>query len=141
MAKVCNIALRAIRVILEKDTVVPSNSPFILEGKLALREKQPDTDIRLIEPLPEATVHLSGLMVGRTLVNPADNSVPVRVLNASDDNVKLYSGTTLAMMYEADNVVVFDDTTLPLRQTSVRKENHLTMLTFRPGQKHFKIFT
>ena len=96
------VNIRAARLTLLEDTDIPPQSEQVVGGELGPQQGTIDSEYGLVEHLPYAT--LGGLLVGRTLVDPAQSNVPVRLLNVSSGPVKLRKGTTVALLHEVEAV-------------------------------------
>ena len=87
----------------EKSTVRMFDSYLLAPHEEAIlpatvRRKNCDFNSRVcvLEPIASCTDR-TGLMVCRTAVEPKQNVVPVRILNLTDEPVKVWKGTTVAM--------------------------------------------
>ena len=113
-----DLAIHVARVTLPEDTIIPATTQVILPARVELRGQQFGSKYGLTESLPGRSIE--GLLIGRALVDPTDHIVPVRVLNANNENVELNRGTVVALIHEVDDFVVTgEDESLPIRQLGV----------------------
>ena len=94
------VNIRAARLTLLEDMDIPPQSEWVVGGELGPQQGTINSEYGLVEHLPYAT--LGGLLVGQTLVDPAQSNVPVRLLNVSSGPVKLRKGTTVALLHEVE---------------------------------------
>ena len=117
-----DLAIRVARVTLQEDIIVPANTQIVLPGTAELRGQKFGSRYGLTESLPGRSIE--GLLIGRALVDPTDHVVPVRVLNANNENVELKRGTVVALIHEVDDFVVAgEDESLPIRQLGVIQDS------------------
>ncbi len=99
------------RVSVAETTTIPSRSEVILSGKVHVRGKLPNHGV--IEATPQYCKYSSGVLIGRTLVNPKQIIVPLRVINPTTSDIILYRGTNVAMVQQASEVTSSKDTSYP----------------------------
>ena len=84
------------RAILEETVDLPPHAESIIpvraEGLSHIGEKW-----GILEPVVETSYAADGLMIGRTLVNLREPSVPVRVMNLGDNPRRIKKGSVIAM--------------------------------------------
>ena len=72
---------------------------MVLDGKVKLRGNLPNSAI--IEATTQYKNRASGVVIGRTLVNPQNITVPLRVINPTTSDLFLYRGTNVALVHPA----------------------------------------
>ena len=105
----CEITLRrennissCCRVSVAETTTVPAHTEVVLPGKVHVRGRLPSNG--LIEATPKYQKCSTGIVVGRTLVNPQKVTVPLRVINPTPSDLILYRGTNVAVVQQASEV-------------------------------------
>ena len=89
------------RVSISKDVVIPPNSEMIVQGKVVDHiEKDKFCLVEGCDSFSDKT----GLLVAKTVFDPKQSYVPLRLANFSEKPVKLYKDTTTATL-EQVNVV------------------------------------
>ena len=82
------------RVIIQEDTTVPANHEVIFLASIDLRYNPGEYE-GFVEP--DGTFsQRTGLLVGRVLANATRLQTPVRLLNPSTSEIKLYKGMHVA---------------------------------------------
>ena len=95
------------RVALVKNVVVPANCEIITAGLVVGSSGSCKRDLGnmgLVEPRPELR-EKNDILVGRTLVDPGRQIVPVRVANMTGEPLQLYQGTHIATVAPIVEVV------------------------------------
>ncbi len=81
------------RVTVSETVEVPSRSEMVIEGKVTVPRIRKD-DLGLVEPI-ECSFKSGNGLVAKTLVHTND-TIPLRVMNLSDNDEKLYAGKHVA---------------------------------------------
>ena len=82
------------RIKLRSDSTIPANCEKILPAYIQIDDSAILPSSLLVEG-SEKLLESKGLVVGRVLVNSASKEIPVRILNPSEQEVKLFRETTL----------------------------------------------
>ena len=119
------------RVTLGDNVDVPPMSETVAIGRILDRPN--DMKWGVVESNSTCNTSLDGLLVGRTLVNPSANEVPVHLLNLSNLPKRIRQGTNVAICNSVDSIltegaVIPRPTELPhhLRDLYIRSANGLT---------------
>lgn len=116
----CN-SIRCCRVVLNETNVIPAGSEMVLQGKVLDRECAPESG--LLIPA-EKFAEKYNLVIGKAVVNPTNENVPIRVLNVSDQPIKVYQRTLVGHC----EAVTVDATLSPKVQTDSRVPDYLKTL-------------
>jgi hypothetical protein len=105
---------RLFRVALMEDVKIPPNSEFIAQGRIL--DSIPKWDTALVEP----DVEFMGkheVLVAKTLVNPTSGKIPLKIMNASDREIKLHKHSLIGSMEKIS--LLQDDHLLAISQVSL----------------------
>jgi len=111
------------RCVIRRSTIIAPSSEVIVYGDLRQRRTDKATtssDIRIVEPLNNSRLSSKGLFVARTLVQ-VDNTVPIRIVNLSEEPQTIGANTTIALAKPVDSVQDFE---LPDVGEEVQESNH-----------------
>ena len=94
---------RTLKVSLKKNIIIPACSEWVAEGEADVHHLK--STFAIVQPPARDNVS-NGLVIGRSLIDPSrkDIGVPVRLMNTSSENIKLYAGATLGYLHEADAI-------------------------------------
>ena len=88
------------RVVLEETVVVPSRCEMMLPGTV---KGLACSTHAIVEGTPKV-LQQKHLVVAKTIVDPSCETVPLRVINVTDNPITLYEGTNVATCNPVDNV-------------------------------------
>ena len=97
------------KVVLTSDTIIPAYSETVLYGKTNISTVK--GKVAIIEPLTLTHDDHIDLVLGRSLIDTRrdDMTIPVRVMNISDTEIKLHAGMKLGFVEEVDHIGEIDE--------------------------------
>ncbi|KAJ8024893.1 hypothetical protein HOLleu_34938 [Holothuria leucospilota] len=95
------------RVTVDDTVVIAPGGEALIAGKISGELEPKRCDTALLEPA-ESFAERHGLMIAKLLVDPRQDTVPLRVFNPSPEPVKVYRGTVAAVLTEAEEVQSFE---------------------------------
>ena len=95
------------RVVIAVSTCVPANSEAIVQGKVI--DALENSEFALIEPSEQFSDHYN-LFVASSVINVSGDSVPVRLLNLTDQDISLNKNALVAQCVEVNEVHLETDT-------------------------------
>ncbi len=95
-------SLKCHRVAVTETTVIPPNSEQLVSGKLMTKPE--NEEMGVLEPR-EIFTRKHPVMVASTLVNPSNEIIPIRVINPTQNPVKIHKHTIAAMYHGVSEVV------------------------------------
>ena len=117
-----NSKMRVCRLKVASTITVSPGEEMVIPGKLVQRGRQDLCGI--VEP-SETFVENHGMLVGKTLVNPCNKLIPLRIMNLSSEPKILYQDTVVGTFHPA---IEIDDESL--NETDLKKQSSLVLPVF-----------
>ena len=99
----CQRDVKVARIILKENTTIPANHEVIFPAEIEAKG-HPSSIEGVVEP-DASFVQKTGLLVGRVLAISANQHTPVRLLNLSNSEVKIYKGMHIGTIHPLQNNV------------------------------------
>ena len=120
------------RVTVAQSVAVPPRHEMIISGKLSTHKNLPEWG--MLDPCTQF-MQKNHLLVGKVLVDTASDTVPIRVMNLTDETQVVYEGSSAAVLCPVD-VLESDSVGEPQDSETILRCCSTTMRESSPGSNH-----